>query len=77
MGGSESKEEVIIAQSASGDATVVLTKTDYLLIAILVIVVLWILWFLRKGCDNHLRRVMRQEIHQNEVRKSQEVLSSV
>lgn len=70
MGSKTSKEEVIIAQTASGDATI--TKTDWILICLTVVLVILLLWLGIKKCKKMLRKVVRQEIHKNELEHSRD-----
>lgn len=70
MGSSESKEEVVIAQTASGSATLNnLTITDGLLIVLLVISVGMIVYFAYKKCADKLKRNIRREINVHELQR--------
>lgn len=74
MGNKNSKDEIIIAQTASGDATSQLHKglvlSDYLLIGLTVLVILIIIYTTHKRYQKSLRRAIRREIHKNEISKS-------
>lgn len=74
MGGKNSKEEVIIAQTASGDATSSLKKgitlSDWLLIILVVLAIMAIVYIILRKNRKGLRRTIRREIYKNELRRS-------
>lgn len=72
MGSTQSKEEVIIAQTASGDATAKITRAEWILFSLVAIGLIVLMVWLYKRCNNSLRRTIRQEIRRNEIRTSQE-----
>lgn len=74
MGGKSSKEEVIIAQTASGDARASqsMTQRDTLLMACFGFFVLVAVWWLIKKWREDLHRTIRREINMHDLRKSRE-----
>lgn len=79
MGKTQSKEEVIIAQTASGDATGSLNHgfslTEWLLIGLLVAVILIIIYLTRSRYKKTLQRSIRREILNHELRKSRDEIN--
>lgn len=66
------REEIIIAQTASGDAkasqTQAFSRTEWLLIAIIGVLLIIGLIFLYKKWQKKLRTTIRREVHQSTLR---------
>lgn len=76
FGSTQTKDEVIIAQNASGDANASssITRAEWMIVGLLVLLLLVALWFGMRRYQKHLRRVVQNEIALNEMRKSRELI---
>lgn len=76
MGKTQSKEEVIIAQTASGDAKASITKSEIILMVICVLLLLVLSIKCMKKCRSEAKRLIRTEIVRNELGTSHPMMSA-